>query len=68
MHKVSHNRCMRKDWAAEARLRTLTTIYKVVTERVRSVQVACIQVVVLYGHELRGIPMKQGGKMTSNLY
>jgi hypothetical protein len=40
---------MQKDRAADARLRKLTKTYGVVAESVRAVQVACVQVVALYG-------------------
>ena len=43
---------MKKVRAAEARLRTHTKTYRVVHESVRAVQVACVQVVALYGSEL----------------
>jgi len=37
---------------AEARLQTLTKSYSVVLEVLRTVQVACIQAVTLYGSDL----------------
>jgi len=56
--KEHHNRCMKKARAVEARLRTLTKTYRVVPESVRTVQVACIQVVALYWSELWWDPKK----------
>jgi len=58
--KEHHNRCMKKDRAAEARLRTLTKTYGVVPESVRAVQVACVQAVALYGSELWCDPKEIG--------
>jgi hypothetical protein len=52
MFKEQHNRCMKKDRAAEARLRMLTTTYGVVPERVRTVQMSWVQVVRQAGSEL----------------
>jgi len=43
---------MKKAKAADARLRTQTTTYGIVPESVRAVQVACVQVVALYGSAL----------------
>jgi len=51
-----HNRCMKRARGGEARLRTLTKTYGVVPERVRALKVACVQVVALYGSELRWDP------------
>jgi hypothetical protein len=58
--KEQHNRCMKKARVAEARLPTLTTTYSVVLESVRAVQVACVQVVGLYGSELWWDPREVG--------
>jgi len=55
-----HNRCMKKARAAEARHRTLTKTNRVVPESVRAVQVACVQVVALYGSELWWDPKEVG--------
>jgi len=46
------NRCIKKTRGAEARHRTLTMISRVVPESVRTVPVACVQVVALYRSEL----------------
>jgi len=58
--KEQHNRCMKKATAAEARLRTPTTTYGIVPERVRALQVACVQPVALYGRELWWDPTEAG--------
>jgi len=58
--KEHHNRCMKKGRAAEARLRRLTKTYGVVPESLRAVQVACFQVVALYGRELWWDPKEVG--------
>ena len=58
--KEHHNRCMKNVRAAEARLRTLTKTYGVVPERVRAIQVACVQAVALYGSELWWDPNEPG--------
>jgi hypothetical protein len=52
MFQEHHNRCMKKARAAEARLRTHTKTYGVVLDRVRAVQLACIQAAAQYGSEL----------------
>jgi len=59
--KEHHNRCMKRGWAAEARLRTLTEIYGVVPDSVRAVQVACVQAVALYRSEVWWDP-REGGR------
>ena len=51
---------MKKAWAAEARLQTLTKTYGVVPESVRAIQVACIHAVALYGSELWWDPREVG--------
>ena len=58
--KDQHNRFMKKARAAEAGLRTLTTIYGIVPESVMAVQVACVQAVALYGSELWWDPKEAG--------
>jgi hypothetical protein len=50
--KEHHNQCMKKAGAAEARLRTLTKMHRVVPESVRAVQEEYIQAFPLYGSEL----------------
>jgi len=50
--KEHYNRCMKKDRAAEARLRILTRMVGILPERVRAVHVAFVQAVALYGSEL----------------
>ena len=60
MFKEHHNRCLMKACIVEARLRTLTKPYVVVPESVRAIQVACIQVVALYGSELWWDPKEVG--------
>jgi len=50
--KEHHNRCMNKARAAEPRLRVLTRMHGIVPERVRAVQIGCVQAVALYGSEL----------------
>ena len=42
-----HNRCMKKARAAAARLGVITTMHGIIPERVRAVQIACIQAVAL---------------------
>jgi hypothetical protein len=54
------NRCMKKARAAEARLRTLTKTYGVVSQSMRAVQVACVHAVALYGSELWRDPKEVG--------
>jgi len=58
--KEHHTQCMMKARAAEARLRSLTTTYGVVSEGVRAFQVACVQVVSVYGSELWWDPNEAG--------
>jgi len=58
--KDQHNRWMKKPMAAEARLRTVTTTYGIGRERVRAVQVACVQEVAMYGSELWWDPKEAG--------
>jgi hypothetical protein len=60
MFKKHHNRCMKKASTADARLHILTTIYRIIPEQVRAVQIACIQVVALYGSELVWDPKEIG--------
>jgi len=60
--KEHHNRCMKIARAAEARLRSLTKTYGVVPERVRAVQVACVQAVALSGSELWWHPREVGSQ------
>jgi hypothetical protein len=60
MLKERQNQCMTKARAAEARRRTLTKTYGVVPERVRPIQVACVQAVALYGSELWWDPKEAG--------
>jgi hypothetical protein len=43
--KNHHNRCMKKARAPQARLRLLTKIHGIIPDRVRAVQMACIQAV-----------------------
>jgi hypothetical protein len=43
---------MKKARAAQAQLRSLTRMYGVVPASFRTVQIACIQVIMLYGSEL----------------
>jgi len=38
--------------AAEAQLRVLIKMHRIITERVRAVHIACIQAIALYGSEL----------------
>jgi len=58
--KKHHNRCMKKARAAEARLRVLTRMHGIVSERVWAVQIACVQAVALYGSELWWDPKEIG--------
>jgi len=51
---------MKKAWAAEAGLRSLTKTYGVVPESVRAVQVGCVQAVAVYGSELWWDPREVG--------
>jgi hypothetical protein len=46
------NRCMKTAREAEARLQTLTKMYRDVPERVRAIQIACVQAVALYGSKV----------------
>ena len=55
-----HNRCMKKARAAEAQLRVLTRMHRIVLEWVRAVQVACVQAVALYGSDLWCDPKEIG--------
>jgi len=66
--KEHHNRCMKKARAAEPRLRTLTMPYGVVPERVRAVQVACIQAVALNWGELWWDPSQAGRRDDLQLF
>ena len=58
--KVHHNRCIEKARGAEARLCSLTRMQDIVPERVRAVQIAYVQAVVLYGSELWWDPREIG--------
>jgi len=51
---------MKKAWASEARLRTLTTTYGIVPESIRAVQVEGVQAVALNGSELWSDPEEAG--------
>jgi len=55
-----HNRCMRNTRAAEARLRTLSTMHGIVPEWVRVAQIACVQAVTLYRTEFWWDPQEIG--------
>jgi hypothetical protein len=55
-----HNRCIKKDRAADARLGTLIKTYSFNPESIRAVQVPCIQVAALYGNKLRWDPSEVG--------
>jgi hypothetical protein len=59
--KEHHNQGIIKARTAQASLRTLTEIYRIVSESVRADQVACFQAVTLYGSELVCDP-KEAGK------
>jgi len=50
--KEQHNRCMKKSWAADARLRTHTETYGCVPGRVRALQAAYFQAIAIYGCKL----------------
>jgi len=50
--KEHHNRCMKLARAAEARLRVLKKMHGIIPDRVRAVQIACVQAVALYGSDL----------------
>ena len=54
------NRCMTKARAAEAQLCVLTKMHSIVLERVKAVQIACVQTVLLYGSELWCDPREIG--------
>jgi len=58
--KEHHNRCMKKARAAEARLRVLTKMHGIIPERVRGVQITCVQAVALYGSEHLSHPREIG--------
>ena len=60
MLKEHHRQCMKKAWAAEVRLRTLTMIYRLVPESVRAVPIACIQAVTQDGSKLWWDPKEVG--------
>jgi len=49
--KEHHNRCMKKDLASVPRQHVRTTMHRIVPERVRAVQTACVQGVALHGSE-----------------
>jgi len=66
--KEQHNQCMETAMAAEARLRTLTTTYGIVPERVRAIQVACVQAVALYGSEVWWDPKDAGRRDDLQLF
>ena len=58
--QMHHNQCLGKAWAAEARLRTLTMIYRVRSESIRAVQVPFVQPVGRSGSELWCDPKEVG--------
>jgi len=58
--KEHHNRCIKKAWAAEARLHVLTRMHGIVPERARAIQVASVQAVALYGSKLWWEPKEIG--------
>jgi len=58
--KEHHNHCMKKARAAEARQCVLTKMHGMVPERVRAIQVACVQAGALYGSELWWDPKEIG--------
>jgi len=58
--KEHHNRCMKKARAAEARFCALMNIYGIVPERVRAVQISCVQAVALYVSKLLWDPREIG--------
>jgi hypothetical protein len=58
--KEDHNRYMKKAWAAEARLRTLTKPHGVVSESVKAIHIASVQAVALYRSKLRWDPKSVG--------
>jgi hypothetical protein len=60
MFKEHHNRYLKKARAAEARLCVLIRMHGIVQERVRAVQIACVQAVALYGSELWWDPKETG--------
>jgi len=51
---------MKKARAAEAQLRVLTKMHRIIPERVRAVQIACVQAIALYGSELWWDPREIG--------
>jgi predicted amidohydrolase len=60
MFKEHHNRYLKKARAAEARLCVLMGMHGIIPERVRAVQIACVQAVALYGSELWWDPKETG--------
>jgi len=50
--KEQHNRYMKKDWVAEAQLRTVAMILGIVPESVSAVEVASVHAVELNGSKL----------------
>jgi len=60
MFKEHHNRCMKKARAAEARLCALTRMHGMVPERVRAVQITCVQAIALDGSALWWDPREIG--------
>jgi hypothetical protein len=60
MFKEHHNPCRNKARGAEARLRVLTRMHGIVQERVRAVQIACVQAVTPYVREIWWDPKEIG--------
>jgi len=60
MFKEHHNHCIKEARAAKARLHVPKRMHSIVPELVRAVQIACIQVVELYGSELWWNPKEIG--------
>jgi len=58
--KEQLTRCVKNATEAEATLRTVTTAFNVVTERVSAIQMACVQAVALYRRELWWDPKEAG--------
>ena len=50
--KEHHSSCLKKARAAEVRQRILMRMHGIVPQRVKAVQIACIQAVALYGCKL----------------
>jgi hypothetical protein len=58
--KEHYNRCMKQARRAEGPLRVLTRMHGIVPERLRAIQIPCVQAVALYCSELWWDPKEIG--------